>query len=91
MRKAYGALPVDLAQIVEERGDEEIAVVLAPGAKDLADAVEVGLVEARQPAKSDDLGVGQEMGQVGVSGCGRHRAKGGKALAETVTSGGAGH
>jgi hypothetical protein len=58
MGKSEGAHFSNLAEIVQERGDKEIMVFLAPRAKDFANAAEMGLIVERQPTEGGSLAIG---------------------------------
>ena len=57
VRQADGARLGNLAEIVEECGDEEIGVVFARGAKRLADAAEMGSIVGREEAEGGGLAI----------------------------------
>jgi hypothetical protein len=63
VREKDGAGLADFADVVEEGGDEEVAILLALGEEAFADAAEVTLIEGRQLVKDGGLVGSQESGE----------------------------
>lgn len=87
MGKPNGAHLVDLAEIVQERGGEEVVVPRSRRAKEFVDSAEVGLVVVWQPAEGIGLAIRQDTRQDRVAVLGRNGTEGGQALMESMTRG----
>ncbi len=72
----------DLADVVKERRDEQLAIRFTLRPQRLADAAQVRLIETRQPAEDGDLLVGQQLGQEAIAPMRRSWTKRGDPLAQ---------